>query len=160
MEGLAKLRPFVRFCQIVGSFPFRMEMDLQSGKLKRFTFSFCHPVTWWYIMIQSLGWINLVFWFCNESEHQGVVEFVQKQDSRFRISYAISLILGIIYFFYSRFIVYPLFCFGKTIELAMKVDKNLECLPKKSVYKDSITLRIYTGLVISLSLVKFMDYLV
>ena len=40
MEGLEKLRPFVRFCQIVGFFPFRMEMDLQSGKLKQFTFSY------------------------------------------------------------------------------------------------------------------------
>ena len=160
MEGLAKLRPFVWFCQIVGFFPFRMETDLQSGKLKRFTFSFCHPVTWWYIMIQSLCWINLAFLFFYDSKHQDLVEFIQKQDSRFMISYTIQAILGIIYFFYSRFIVYPLSCFGKTIELATKVDKNLECLLKKSVYKDSVTLRIYIGIAISLSVVRSIDYVV
>ena len=152
MEGLAKLRPLVRFCQIVGFFPFRMEMDLQSGKLKKFTFSYRHPVTWWFIVIQIFGWIHIGIMLLYEKIQTHV-------DDRLRFCFFITFIIEIFFFIVWRCAGFNISHFGIAVELAIKVDKSLECLPPKSMYKDTITLRIYIGLIITVFLVIFIDYL-
>ena len=52
MAGLEDLRPFIWLCQICGFFPYRMEVDAVTKRFKRFTFSYFHPVTFWYLFVQ------------------------------------------------------------------------------------------------------------
>ena len=158
MEGLEKLRPFVRFCQIVGFFPFRMETDLQSGKLKRFTFSFRHPVTWWYMMILILCGIQIGMHLLCEM-NTDVLEATQKLDYRLRMCFSVFSIIGITLTIFWRCTGFHLSYFGKALQLAIKVDQNLEFLTKKSVHKDTLTLRIYIGLIVTVTMVKFIDFL-
>ena len=159
MEGLVKLRSFVRFCQIVGFFPFRMETDQQSGKLKRFTFSYRHPVTWWFIVIQSLCWIQIGILFWYKLGNTNVEEVTQEMDNRLAISFFFLEIMEIPLTIFWRCAGIHFSYFAKVVELAIKVDDSLACLPPKSIYKDTITLRIYIGLIITVFLVICIDYL-
>jgi hypothetical protein len=63
MAGLEHLRWLVWFCNVTGVLPFRMENDRKTKKFERFTFSWCHLVTWWFIMIVSFYSLTSVFFF-------------------------------------------------------------------------------------------------
>lgn len=61
------MRPFVFFCQILAVFPFYVESDPETKKFKKFSFSFKHPVTWWFLLvlflqITFLGLTSLITW--------------------------------------------------------------------------------------------------
>ena len=51
MSALEQMRPFFRFCQFVGFFPFRMEINRQTGKFQQFSFSWRNSVTLWYLTL-------------------------------------------------------------------------------------------------------------
>ena len=51
MVGLERLRWLVWYINFCGMAPFRMEVDRKSKKFDRLTFSFCHPVTWWFVVV-------------------------------------------------------------------------------------------------------------
>ncbi len=60
MSALEKMRSFFRLCQCAGLFPFRMEINKQSGKFEQFSFSWRYPVTWWYI---TLAFSQLIMFY-------------------------------------------------------------------------------------------------
>ena len=60
MSALEEMRPFVRFCQFVGFFPFRMEIDRRTEKFRQFSFSWRYPITWWFV---ELALIHVVSYF-------------------------------------------------------------------------------------------------
>ena len=40
---------FIRFGQMVGILPYRMKFDPSDGNSRRFVFSWCHPLTVWFV---------------------------------------------------------------------------------------------------------------
>lgn len=48
MSAIEQMRPFFRFCQAVGFFPFRMEIDKRTRKFQELSFSWRYPITWWF----------------------------------------------------------------------------------------------------------------
>ena len=63
MAGLERLRWLVWFCNVTGVLPFRMEIDSKTKKFERFAFSWCHFVTWWFILIVSIYILIIVLFF-------------------------------------------------------------------------------------------------
>lgn len=55
-----KLRPFVWMCQCFGAFPFFIETFPETKIFKKFSFSWKHPVTWWFIFIVVIQIIFLI----------------------------------------------------------------------------------------------------
>jgi len=51
MADLERLRWLVWFINFCGMAPFRLEVDRKSKKFDRLAFSFCHPVTWWFVVV-------------------------------------------------------------------------------------------------------------
>lgn len=49
-----KLGAFVRFGQLVGLFSYRIQKDEFSLKFERFTFSWLHPLTVWFFVVNIL----------------------------------------------------------------------------------------------------------
>ena len=43
----------VRWCQVIGLSPFRMEKDPQTGRFQRFAFSWRHPLAWWWLALKA-----------------------------------------------------------------------------------------------------------
>lgn len=39
----------VRWCQLIGASPFRMERNPETGRFLRFSFSWSHPLTYWWL---------------------------------------------------------------------------------------------------------------
>ena len=56
MDVFEQLGPIVRFGQCIGQFPYRIETDLLNKDriLKRFSFSLCHPVTFWCVFVTAI----------------------------------------------------------------------------------------------------------
>lgn len=62
MAELKDLRPFIRICQTIGIFPFRMEIDAETGHFKQFSFSFLNPVTCWHgLLFVSVSLPHLIY---------------------------------------------------------------------------------------------------
>lgn len=51
MGVFEQLRPFVFFCQLCGFTPFRMHFHQESKRFQRFIFTWCHPLTCWFIFL-------------------------------------------------------------------------------------------------------------
>lgn len=51
MSVFKHLRPLVSLCQACGMIPFTMEENVISNKFVRFTFSFRHRTTWWFMVL-------------------------------------------------------------------------------------------------------------
>lgn len=47
MAGLERLRFLIWWANAAGLLPFRMELDANTAKFRRFAFSWKHPLTWW-----------------------------------------------------------------------------------------------------------------
>ena len=50
---------FVNFGQFTGFIPYRMQSD-PSSSCKKFVFSWCHPLTWWFTLSFAMKMISLV----------------------------------------------------------------------------------------------------
>ena len=63
MSGVVQMRPLVRLCQACGILPFRMELDAAGKQLQKFTFSYVHPLTVWFALLQLMpiivNWTSL-----------------------------------------------------------------------------------------------------
>ena len=49
--SLQNLQLLFRFCNVSGLFPFRLELDEQTGRFKRLVGHWRHPVNWWFILL-------------------------------------------------------------------------------------------------------------
>ena len=57
MAGLEELHPSIQICQTFGAFPFRMEIDTDTKRLKQLLFSLFHPVTYWHRLFFSFVYL-------------------------------------------------------------------------------------------------------
>ena len=64
MAGLERFRGLVLWGNVAGFLPFRMELDRDSGKFRRFTFSWRDPLVYWLITSFVLQtFLNVYFEF-------------------------------------------------------------------------------------------------
>ena len=61
MTDLERTRILVRWSNVIGVQPFRVELDADTGKFRRFNFSWRHPVTWWFVVSTVL--MAVIAWF-------------------------------------------------------------------------------------------------
>lgn len=54
MSVFDKLSPFISLCQACGMIPFTIERDPATNTFARFSFSFRHITTWWFLLICTL----------------------------------------------------------------------------------------------------------
>jgi hypothetical protein len=63
--GVEELQLFVRLCNLTGLLPFRMILDEQTGRFKRFDGHWSHPVKWWcsFVMTIQIGVLVVnIYW--------------------------------------------------------------------------------------------------
>ena len=141
MSALEELRPFFRFCQLVGFLPFRMEIDKRTRRFQQFSFSWRNPITWWCV---ALSLIQLILCYFTLSPTLGDPELI-KLPTIINISLSIS---GIIYFLVelsSRYWLAARFsALRNAIQLMRQVEQNLEEHPD---CKCTIKRRMIVGLV-------------
>ena len=61
MAGLERFRGLVLWGNVAGFLPFRMELDRDSGKFRRFTFSWRDPLVYWHIILFVLQTFLVVY---------------------------------------------------------------------------------------------------
>ena len=147
MSALEEMRPFFRFCQFLGLLPFRMEIDMRTGKFRQFSFSWQNPITWWCV---ALSLIQLAIYYIFMSPVLEDPE-LSKLPTTINISLSIS---GVIYFVVdlsSRYwLTVRFFAFRKATQLMRQVEQNLEEHPD---CKCTIKRRMIFGLAITFSYV-------
>ena len=154
MEGLAKLTSFVRYCQLCGFSPFRIQIDPQTRKFQQFTYSFRHPVTWWFFLVKIifLGGLAAIFY----SVKSASILSENKEEATHLDLLNISVVL----FCTTIFIIVQLnilnySTLAEAIEYIKKADQILDSISSATLCKDSIIRRTLAGIVFSFSWVKW-----
>ena len=160
MAGLCKLRPFVWICQSVGFFPFRMEMDHQSGKLNRFTFSWGHPLTWWYFFVH----VPTLIGNCVDLYYEMDSLRYSEEKRTVILWYRVMTLSGLILIIMPKCVAFRASHLSRAVEFIKEVDHIFDSLPNQKAYQDSVSLRISIAAVTIFSLVecieKFINYLI
>ena len=121
MSGLEGLRPFFRFCQWFGFLPYRMEINKETGRFEKFSFSWQNPITWWFIF----------FSIVNSVVHSSVATLVFKNPTvnsfpiavrATTITVFVSFLLILLLARYSLIFRFPTLC--KAIEFIRKTDQS------------------------------------
>ena len=157
MSTLKDLDPMIRICQIIGLFPFRMELDPVTGQFVRFIFSWCHYVTWYFfaLIFLQVGMGVIGFW--------GQKQFVSSNlfDSSFQqLPTSVLVLVGVSVFTYFlllivvKIVVFRYTHLSKAIELFRKLD---QLLPEMSYNKNTIRKRTLIGCIITVILVIGVD---
>lgn len=153
MEGLAKLTSFVRYCQLCGFSPFRIQIDPQTRKFQQFTYSFRHPVTWWFFLVKIifLGGLAAIFYSVKSAS---ILSENKEEATHFDL-----LNISVVLFCTTIFIIVQLnilnySTLAEAIEYIKKADQILDSISSATLCKDSIIRRTLAGIVFSFSWVK------
>ena len=152
MDKLTNLRPFVRLCQLIGFIPFRMEVDSETKKFQRFSFSFRHPLTWWFIITKLSNCVSFcigvyisisIFSKLNAewSSKKGIC-FIS--SSMFQCLVIVIIQLALVRCSYLR----------KAIELIVRAEGTFKSVSKMAEHKNTVTQRTFFGLLFIFSKVK------
>ena len=145
MEGLEKIGPFVSFCQLCGFFPYRMVVHPVTKRFKRFTFSICHPVTFWYFFVNL---IQISYLLATWSKKETIKKFFRNayHSENFGEMSPIQMLpvltqkidLVVVYI-----LVHRLSLINEVVEFLDQVDEAFRAISNKSF---NISPRIYIGL--------------
>ena len=155
MENLQHLRPFVWFCHLSGFIPFRMRIDPET-KFQRFTFSFRHPLTWWFF-VSKIIFLVFLYVFLNSMLPTLLLTLNAKEISLRALSFQSQVIFQIGILTTIQCIVLRCSHLRKAIELIQKADETLKSLPHTVVQKDTVIRRTLIGVVASITLVKIFN---
>ena len=143
MTGLAELYPFVRFCQVCGFCPFQMEIHPETKEFQRFTFSYLHPVTFWFISMQIFPIILNLLSFKAISMADNTPHLIYFMDYIMKIFYCGSFLL-----IYSIPVRYR--HIQKAAQFIQQLDESIEITTRKSI---NVNRHIWIGFTIILTLV-------
>ncbi len=149
MSALEQMRPFFRLCQCVGFFPFRIDIDQQTGKFQQFSFSWRNPVAWWYVALflsQFFVFFMLLMTVLQETEtnpHSGI-----------ELPLTISMSLGLSHIIYCLLIfsarLWVTFCFTtlrQAIQQMQIVEQLLGEHPHAHCCRCTVRIRIFIGII-------------
>ena len=139
MEGLEKISPFVSFCQLCGFFPYRMEVDPVTKRFKRFTFSICHPATFWFFFVIPgiMNSINVVIYYSEEYRKSVDTTVSEMSPISFLIFATDTIDVVVVYI-----LVYRSRLINQAVEFIQLADKSMESIPNKCF---NFTPRIYVA---------------
>ena len=147
MKGLAKLRPFVGFCQFVGFIPYHMEINEETRTLKRFSFSWRCPLTWWYFTLQIAGLAATGFTYQQIFRIFSTRIFnnvLYENHDTITKWYFVVTGLKTLDFIIVRFFIIRFNQLNKAVELLKKIDETLPA--RWRTHEDTVTLRVYIGI--------------
>lgn len=162
---ISKLRPFVIICQINGLIPFSVEMDPDTGRFLKFTFSFKKFVSWWYIFLvifqvsMTLGVSLVATGRISIDIHK--TERKSELPTTVFVLMLFTNLLSLIQFFMGRGILLRYKLIRKVITLIQEVEQYvIDEMPHKQYEKnkDSIIMRTIFGTIIAISLVYILIY--
>ena len=152
MDKLTNLRPFVWFCQLIGFIPFRMEVDSETKKFQRFSFSFRHPLTWWF-SITKLS--NCVF-ICIAvyTKISGFSKLNYEWSSKNGICFMSMLIFHYLFIITIQLALVRCSHLRKAIELIVRAEGTFKSVSKMAGRKNTVTQRTFFGVLIIFIQVK------
>ncbi|XP_057369963.1 putative gustatory receptor 28a [Daphnia carinata] len=106
MSVFDQLRPFVSLCQACGMFPYTIEENLTTKKFAKFSFSFRHAITWWFLMVISLQVTVSVGIIYSSMEQIGNLTSDQNMPITATILFAVNWPFYILQMFTTRWIVF------------------------------------------------------
>jgi len=136
MEGLEKIGPFVSFCQLCGFFPYRMVVHPVTKRFKRFTFSICHPVTFWYFFVNL---IQISYLLARWPELKNYLDVVA-EISPIQVLAFFTQHTELVVFY---ILVHRLSLINKVVKFLKQVDELMKVISNQSF---NISPRIYIGL--------------
>lgn len=101
MDLFEQLNPFVRFSQIVGFIPFGIDT---SNLRKKFSFSWCHFITFWFILTFVFALSPVIGYVLLHNYQTSIGNSTRKVPFSFTIVFVITLSFHAIMIFMSRFI--------------------------------------------------------
>lgn len=130
MDLFEQLNPFVRFSQIVGFIPFRIET---SNLRKKFSFSWCHFITFWFILTFVFALSPVIGYVLLHNYQTSIANGTRKVPFSITMIFVITMAFHNIMVFMSRFISLR-YCELRTITNslttgAIKMLEKLEGLP-------------------------------
>ena len=143
MEELTNLRPFVWFCQFSGFIPFRMEIDPETKKFQRFSFSFRHPLTWWFAFLKILTWLSLCYVIVSWAREMS-------RAKQLSLEHICSMSLGIFHLLAMITVQFTLLhcsSLAKAIASIKKADESYEC---NLLHEDTVIRRTSIGFLLAL----------
>ena len=154
MEELTNLRPFVWFCQFSGFIPFRMEIDPETKKFQRFSFSFRHPLTWWFAFVKIMG-LGVLY-----SDFYVIQSLLSKADDNLQwICSLCQEIFQVAIVVVVQLVLLRVFHLIKAIEWARKADETWASAANMAVHTDNVIYRTFAGIFFTLCAVKLMFFL-
>ena len=149
MSALEQMRPFFRFCQFVGFFPFRMEINRRTGKFNQFSFSWRNSVTLWYLTLTFSQFITFGTMLNTTLLHSTL------QSTKLPITVTMSLVVSAI--FYSLLILSARFwmtvyftALRQAIQQMQRVEQSLREYQSIPDCRCTVKIRIFFGLILSL----------
>lgn len=150
---IQQLRPFVWFCQFFGVIPFFIvNNDSPSSKtFQKFSFSLCHPVTWWFSFLFISFLIfpifdSLVVWQTVRHSNEGpthiptmFLAFVLQENVFFLLLLAAT-----------RYIIRKHACIRRAISLVQKVHDELMVEDMPSEYINSVRKHVIVAIIFPL----------
>lgn len=159
MSALEQLSSFVSFCQACGLIPYTMEYDSITKKFVRFSFSFRHLTTWWFILIATL---QLVTPYLIIKIPQS---FIKELKTDHNAPITINILISVVgfsllsHFLVSRWMI--LFRYRRlqsVVKLAQKVEKLLIYDGTFISQKNSVSKRFVVGFILIIILVSYILY--
>ena len=152
MDKLTNLRPFVWFCQLIGFIPFRMEMDSETKKFKRFSFSFRHPFTWWFFITKFICFVSFCMMFSISQKFfsQLNAEWGSKKGICFMTTIIFLCLINVV----MQLGMFRCSRLGKAIELIVRAEETFKSVSKMADRKNTVTQRTFFGLLFIFSKVK------
>ena len=148
MSVLEKLSPFISICQFCGMLPFSMEYDPATKEFARFSFSFWHFITWWFVLIFFLQFVVplvLISIFGN---------LLQEMSNDSSLPLTLSIMAGvnavclITQLVLCRWIV---FCYYRQLRNTVEAIQAVERIFKSSSftgYENSVSKRVAVGIIL------------
>ena len=152
MDKLTNLRPFVWFCQLIGFIPFRMEVDSETKKFQRFSFSFRHPLMLWFAVSRILIFVSFFITFYVVILYFPL--FNSEWSSRKGFSYITVMIFQSVVSLMIQLTLIRCSRLRKAVELIVKADGTLKSISNMVEHKNTVTQRTFFGLLLIFIKVK------
>ena len=144
--------PFVRLCQLSGFIPFRMEIDPLTKTFRRFNFSLCHPLTWWFVGVKMA--CSTSFVFSAQLVQSLLLEIQADEAYRLKICLCCQEIFEMTCLTLIQLSLFRCSHLRKAAELIRKADETLQCVSNAALQRDTVTRRIIVGVLFTLCQVK------
>ena len=153
--GVERLQLLVRFCNLIGLFPFRMILNEQTNQFHRFDRHWRHPSNWWFVFIfMAQTFLTLQVVYMVVLPHSNSNNEPNKTNFVYQMIFFAFILTHMILSWCPRIILFRLRLLESAVENLHRIDRTLS---KISLIKpcDTTRRRTLVGISITFLLVKF-----